>query len=66
MVLMIVLVVLAVKFFIYLLPLILLLLVAYFIYDAYKKKVANEQPVKSTKKKTSKVQEAQVVREKND
>jgi len=64
------LIVLAVKFFIYLLPIILVVFFGYYLYDFYKKtknqtvsKVNNE---KKRAKKNSKVHEAYIVREKND
>lgn len=69
----IVLIVLAVKFFIYLLPLILFVILGYFAYDFYKKtKEQTEEKInkgKSSKKTTRKkinIQEAEIVREKNN
>lgn len=66
-----VLIILAIKFFIYLLPLIILVCLIYFGYDFYKKTKAetvnkmNSQAKKSNRKRVS-VQEAEVVREKNE
>ena len=66
-----VLIILAIKFFIYLLPLIILVCLIYFGYDFYKKTKAEtvnkmkSQAKKSNRKRVS-VQEAEVVREKNE
>ena len=68
---MVLLVIVAVKFFIALLPLILLGLLIYFAYDFYKKNKSkfNENMNNSRVRKTIKkghVQEAEIVREKNE
>ena len=66
----VVLIVLAVKFFIYLLPLIALVALGYFIYDLYKKtKLKTASNGNATSKKSGKkqyIQEAEIVREKNN
>ena len=69
----IVLIVLAVKFFIYLLPLILFVILGYFAYDFYKKtkeqteeKISKGKSSKKTTRKKINIQEAEIVREKNN
>ena len=57
----ILLIVLAIKFFIALLPVIIIVLIGLLIYDSYKKKQIN--PI--TKKKNNEVKEAEIIREKN-
>ena len=57
----ILLIVLAVKFFIALLPVIIIVLIGLLIYDSYKKKQGN--PI--TKKKNNDVKEAEIIKEKN-
>ena len=64
-------IVLAVKFFIYLLPLIAIVALVYFAYDFYKKtrdkavEKVNNSTGKNSGKKKHHVQEAEIVREKN-
>ena len=53
--------IIAIKFFIKLLPLIILVLIGLLIYDSYKKQKRN--PV--TKKKNKDVKEAEIIKEKN-
>lgn len=53
--------IIAIKFFIKLLPLIVLVLIGLLIYDSYKKQKGN--PV--TKKKNKDVKEAEIIKEKN-
>ena len=57
----ILLIIIAIKFFIKLLPLIIVVLIGLLVYDSYKKKKGN--PV--TKKKDKEVKEAEIVKEKN-
>ena len=57
----ILLIVLAIRFFIAILPLIIVLLIGLLIYDSYKRQKKN--PV--TKKKDNTVKEAEIVKEKN-
>ena len=57
----ILLIVLAIKFFIKLLPLIVIVLIGLLIYDSYKKQKGN-MPVK---KKDKKIKEAEIIKEKN-
>lgn len=69
-ILMIVLIVLAVKFFIFLLPFILVLALAYFAYDIYRRvklmNISGNNVNKTYKKRNNNVQEAHVVKEKNE
>ena len=57
----ILLIILAIKFFIAILPLIILVLIGLLIYDSYKKK--NGNPV--VKKKNKDIREAEIIKEKN-
>ena len=57
----ILLIILAVRFFIAILPVIIVILIGLLIYDSYKRKQAN--PV--TKKKDNDVKEAKIIKEKN-
>ena len=57
----IVLIVLAVRFFIAILPIIILGLIGLLIYDSYKKRSGNS----ATNKKTKKIREAEIIKEKN-
>ncbi len=57
----ILLIIIAVKFFIALLPIIILMLIGLLIYDSYKKQKGN--PV--AKKKNKDVKEAEIIKEKN-
>ena len=55
------LIIIAVKFFIAILPVIIIALIALLIYDSYKKK--NASPI--VKKKEKNVEEAEIIKEKN-
>jgi hypothetical protein len=55
------LIILAIKFFIKLLPLIIVVLICLLIYDSYKRQ--NKNPV--TKKKNKDIKEAEIIKEKN-
>ena len=57
----ILLIIIAVRFFIAILPVIILLLIGLLIYDSYKKQ--NKNPI--TKKKEKDIKEAEIVKEKN-
>lgn len=56
------LIILAIKFFIQLLPLIIVVLIGLLIYDSYKRGKVN--PIKKSKEK--KVKEAEIIKEKNN
>lgn len=57
----ILLIIIAIKFFIAILPLIIILLIGLLIYDSYKKKNGNAV----TKRKEKDIKEAEIVKEKN-
>ena len=57
----ILLIILAIKFFIAILPIIIIALIGLLIYDSYKKQKGNAV----TKKKENKVKEAEIIKEKN-
>ena len=58
----ILLIILAIRFFIKILPLVIIALIGLLIYDSYKRRKSN---LPSTKKKEKNIKEAEIIREKN-
>lgn len=66
-ILMLVLIFVAIKFFIFIFPVLLLFMIGYLIYDSYKKKKGNNNNTsKKNKQVKDNIQEAEVIRERKD